>query len=199
MLTLKVTDRLSPSELQTCVKALKDAGIVCYPTETFYAIGADPQSEVAVERIYKLKGRDSAKELPLIAGNLEMIERICETTHPSFQLLTSKFWPGPLTLVLPAKKAGKSFAIRISSHPIARQICDTFAAPIISTSLNESGNEPLRNIQNVPNAFLEQIDIFVDAGTCDASAPSTIVSLLEKQPRMIRKGIIPEDQIFAAV
>jgi L-threonylcarbamoyladenylate synthase len=197
MRTFKIESLLSDFQLGRCVECLHQGGIVCYPTETFYAIGADPWNETACERIYEFKGRNSSKDLPLIAANRKMIQEFCDLSHPSFESLAQRYWPGALTLVLPAKQGTRTYAVRISGHPVARQISEAFGKPITSTSANESGKEPVCNPEAVPARLAEGIDLLIDAGPGSAKTPSTIVSLLHKDPQILRPGIIPAEEILS--
>src|SRR5262245_8322065 len=104
----------NPEAYYHCVETLRNGGIICYPTETFYALGVDPWNESAREKLYKLKNRPAEKELPLIASSTEMVSRFCNTSDRRFAILAEKFWPGPLTIVLPAKDHSTSYAIRVS-------------------------------------------------------------------------------------
>lgn len=199
MRTLKVQDRLSSTELKSCVDCLNRGGLICYPTETFYAFGVDPSNEDACEKLYALKGRNTEKTFPLIASNIEMIRRLYDVSHSSFETLSRRFWPGPLTLVLPGLGSRETYAVRISSHPVARQISQAFGRPIVSTSANESGKAPLYHPKQLPGYMEEKIDMLIDAGPCSGTAPSTIVSLLETDPRILREGIIAAEEILLAL
>lgn len=197
--TFKVLNHLSSTELKSCIDCLNGGGLICYPTETFYAIGVDPSNANARKKVYELKGRNAEKNLPLIAGDLEMIQRLCDVSHPSFEALSRRFWPGPLTLVLAGQGSKETYAVRISSHPVARQISQAFGRPIVSTSANESGKAPLRHPKQLPGDMEEKIDVLIDAGPCSGTAPSTIVSLLETDPRILREGIIATEEILLAL
>jgi len=194
---VKADSHLSHDSLEACLSALRSGEIILYPTETFYAIGIDPWNENARKRIYAAKGRDASKELPCIASDTEMVERFCNVKHPAYKTLSSRFWPGPLTLILPLIRGNESIAIRVSSHPIARQISREFESPVVSTSANRSGEGPLSDAQLTPSVLQQAIAIAVDAGPSVGGLPSTIVSLLEDTPKIVRQGAIPPDQIVA--
>jgi L-threonylcarbamoyladenylate synthase len=192
-------DDLDPASLQSCVQALQESKILCYPTETYYALGIDPFNEAAQEKLYALKQRDIEKQLPLIAADTEMVSRFCRVDDLRFWSLARRFWPGPLTLVLPSLDHQTSYAVRISSHPVARQISRAFGAPIVSTSANLSGEPPVADPIQLSETLQKEIEILVDAGTCPGGAPSSIVSLLEDPPRVLRQGAIGSDEIFSAL
>lgn len=184
--------------LETCTRVLREAGIVCYPTETFYALGIDPWNELAREKLFALKGRAASKELPLIAANSAMVKRYCITDHRLFDLLSRRFWPGPLTLVLPGRNSTAHYAVRVSSHPVACRLSEAFQSPIVSTSANRSGEFPLQDPKNIPQQLSESVEIMVDAGICSGGLPSTIVSLTEDDPKLLREGAIPFSEIELA-
>src|SRR5262245_22421024 len=116
---MKIVHDKNPAAYITCAKTLRQGGIICYPTETFYALGADPFNKSACDRLFQLKNRDSEKELPLIAASTKMVSQICDTFDPRFKILSAKYWPGPLTIVLPSLGRFRSYAIRVSSNPVA--------------------------------------------------------------------------------
>lgn len=173
--------------------------MILYPTETFYAIGIDPWNESARTKIYELKGRGASKELPCIAADTEMVQEFCNVAHPAFEVLTHRFWPGPLSLVLPLLNQASSIAVRVSSHPIAQQISGKLRSPLVSTSANLSGNAPIRDLERLSESFQTAISLAIDAGPTTGGLPSTIVSLLEDDPKILREGAIPSEQILAAL
>jgi L-threonylcarbamoyladenylate synthase len=179
------------------VDALRSGGIVCYPTETFYALGIDPFHEVARIKLYKTKGRSTEKDLPLIASDREMVEQLCNTSDPRFEKLAKQFWPGPLTIVLPSKDGVHNYAIRVSSHPVARNLAKSFSRPIVSTSANQSGSFPVKDPRELSDSIQEGISLLLDGGTCAGGAPSTIISLLERPGRILREGAIPAPEIVS--
>ena len=179
------------------VQALRSGEIVCYPTETFYALGIDPLNEAAREKLYKAKGRSAEKELPLIASDEEMVAKFCDTNDPRLKKLAARFWPGPLTIVLPSKDAAHNYAIRISSNPIACNLAKSFGAPIVSTSANASGSSPVQDPRNLLDSIQKNVSLLLDAGLCPGGFPSTIISLLEKPGRILREGAIHSREILS--
>lgn len=196
MLTIPAETNLTVDWLELCLSILRNGELILYPTETFYALGIDPWNESARTRIYELKGREASKELPCIASDVEMVSRFCDVNHTAFTILTERFWPGPLTLVLPLRTRSDSIAIRVSSHPVAQQISREFQSPIVSTSANPSGEVPFTEISVLPSKFSDSVSLAIDAGTTAGGLPSTIVSLMEGKPKILRAGVIPSSQIF---
>lgn len=187
----------NPEAYYHCVETLRNGGIICYPTETFYALGVDPWNESAREKLYKLKNRPAEKELPLIASSTEMVSRVCDTSDPRLTILAQKFWPGPLTIVLPAKDHSTSYAIRVSSNVSARLISEILGDPVISTSANITGAEPVRKPDDLSEELSAGIDVVLNAGICPGGLPSTIISLMNSEPRILREGAIPSKELLS--
>jgi L-threonylcarbamoyladenylate synthase len=179
------------------VDALRSGGIVCYPTETFYALGIDPWNEDAREKLYAVKKRSEEKDLPLIACDLQMVSSICDTSDSRLAALAKRFWPGPLTIVLYSSQGTGSFAVRVSSHPIARRLAKSFGLPIVSTSANLSGEPPLQDPRSLANSVEQNVDVLLDDGLCRGKEPSTIVSLLIRPGMILREGAIPAEQVLS--
>lgn len=187
----------TPDAYLQCAETLRNGGIICYPTETFYAFGVDPWNPSACERLYVLKKRPAEKELPLIASSTEMVSRFCDTSDKRFATLAEKFWPGPLTIVLPSKDHSSSYAIRVSSNVSARLISEIFGNPVISTSANITGTEPVRNAEDLNAELSAGIDIVLNGGICPGGLPSTIISLIKSAPEILREGAIPSKEILS--
>jgi len=197
-------ERPSPEALQAAVSVIAQDGIVAIPTETFYGLAAYPFSEKALKRIFALKNRPPEKPLLLLIGELQMLGQVVKEIPPLAQRLVSKFWPGPLTLIFTAKKnlplaltAGTgTVAVRLSPHPVPREISLSLGAPITGTSANLSGAPPARTALEVAQN-LPDIDLILDAGPTPGEKASTILDVTGPSPRLIRKGIISWEEIKA--
>lgn len=188
---------LDSASLQFCVDALRSGELICYPTETFYALGVDVSNEQALLRLYTLKQRPLEKEPPLIASDVAMVATVCDTADSRFAAFAGRFWPGPLTLVLPSIDRSKSYAIRVSSHPVARQIAQAFGSPLVSTSANRSGEPAVKDSRFLPEPIKQAVAILVEGGVLPGGAPSTIVSLLERPGTVLRQGAISLSEIVS--
>ena len=189
---------LDPRSLEMCCDILKHGGIVCYPSETFYALGLDPWNEQAREKLYSLKGRSAGKDLPCIAADSAMVTRFCDTSDPRFSQLADRYWPGPLTIVLPVLNLDATLAVRVSSHPIAHQLSQALRSPIVSTSANLSGQPSVADPEQLPTQVREGIDVLIDAGITVGGLASTIVSLVGVT-RILREGAIPPADVLRTV
>lgn len=190
-------------DIKKVVRHLKCGGVIVYPTETSYGLGADATNEEAVKKIFVLKGRERGKPLPLIVGNLRDAERIARFS-PRARALAKQYWPGPLTLVLPVKTRANlamgvrfhgtvhgTVAVRVSAHPVARAIAARLGRPLVSTSANLSGKEPCYSIMECKRYFGHQKDIFfVDGGRLKKQPPSTIVMVRGKKIQILRQGAV---------
>lgn len=187
-------------------KILSHGGVIVYPTETFYGLGADPNMPAAVERVYRIKGRAFNKPLPLIASNGEAVRRAVVKWPETAERLAQKFWPGPLTLILEAAPSlfplvhantGK-IAVRISSHLVPQALASEIGGLLIATSANWSNEQPCRTPKDIPGEFLAKVDGLIDAGPTGETSldlPSTMVDVSGTAPRLVRPGCIPWERV----
>ena len=193
--------------LHDAVAALQAGELVVYPTETFYGIGADPFSPSALEKLFAIKGRDPQKPIALIAADSQMAFEIAREVPTVARRLAMAFWPGPLTIVLPAcvgfplQLVGPDggVGIRVSPHPIARALSEKLGRPITATSANRSGEKPATTLQAARASLGDKVKVFLEGGTLSASAPSTVVVCDAQGFRIIRAGAIAERQLIAAL
>ena len=178
--------------IDSAVAALKQGGIIAYPTEAVFGLGCDPRNPEALSRLLELKQRPVSKGLILIASEIEQILPFIQDIDESHWQDVRNSWPGPVTWVFPANPelsellTGKyeSIAIRVTSHPIVRKICNLFGGPIVSTSANCSGQEPARTVAEVRQQFQPNndvigndemgIDVIVDGEVDLGARPSEI-------------------------
>ena len=195
------------SEIEQAVAALKEGELVVFPTETFYGIAADPFSEKALEKLIAIKGRDPQKPIALIAADASMAFEVAREVSPAARILAKAFWPGPLTIVMPAREGisaaligpDRGVGIRVSPHPAARALSDSLGHPITATSANLSGEEPATTVQMARASLGDRIKIFLDGGRLHAAAPSTVISCDRAGYRVIRTGAISERDIITAL
>ena len=196
-------EKVPDDVIETVADILLRDGVMAYPTETFYGLGAVCFSEKAVRRIYRLKARDAGKPLSLIVSGLDMIETLAVSPPPLFHCLVSEFWPGPLTLVLkaspsfPARLAGPghTIGVRIPSVPWLRRLVTKVGLPITATSANISGEGEISDPAEILRTFNDKVDIIVDGGSTPGGQPSTIVDITGPMPLILREGAIPKAQL----
>ena len=191
--------------LRTVAGILASDGVMAYPTETFYGLGAIAFSRKAVRRVFRLKARDAGKPLSLIVSDIDMIERIAAEPPPVFRLLAGEFWPGPLTLVLNAAPSfppelagpGHSVAVRIPPAAWLRGLVAEIGLPITATSANISGEKEVSDPAEVVRLFDGKVDVIVDGGSTPGGLPSTIVDIRGDRPRVLREGAVPSSALSA--
>jgi L-threonylcarbamoyladenylate synthase len=189
------------------IAALRAGEVVVYPTETFYGIAADAFEPEALERIFEIKGRDTAKTIALIAHDAAAAFAIAREVPEIARRLAAAFWPGPLTIVMPARSGipnaligpDGGVGIRVSSHPIARALAYGLGRPITATSANRSGEPPARTIAEARAALGDKVKVFVEGGTLTAGAPSAVVQCDRDGWRLLRAGAIGVDKIEAVL
>ena len=191
--------------ITAAARALRAGGLVAFPTETVYGLGADAAQGKAVARIFEAKGRPRFNPLIVHVADLEAalgLALFCETALA----LASRFWPGPLTLVLPLSQSPRyqisglvtagleTVAIRIPAHPVARDLLAAAAVPIAAPSANKSGRVSPTQAEHAEADFGGEVDMILDGGSSDAGLESTIVTLAP-QPVLLRPGAIAREDI----
>src|SRR5690606_10869779 len=182
-------------------------GIVAFPTETFYGLAVDPTQPAAVAAIFDLKGRSESSALPLVAGSVEDVERVCGTLTGDSARLAAAFWPGPLSLVLdapsglaPGVDGGTgTVAVRVPSHPLARTLATRSAGLITATSANRSGEPAATAAADLAALAGDDRVRVLDGGATPGGAPSTIVDARGSAPRLIRAGAVAWDRVLRSL
>jgi len=182
------------------VKRLRAGHLVIYPTETAYALGADATNQKATRKIFQVKSRNKSKSLSLIVASLAMAEKYAKFSSSAKQL-AKKYWPGPLTIVVPAKTKSiaesviskdKTVAIRVSSHPLARLLSQRLRHPLVATSANLSGHSNIYSARSLKKSFAgaPETIYLLFGGTLPRRRPSTIVVLKNGKLIVLRQGSI---------
>ena len=196
---------LSSEEAKTVVVAadiIKAGGLVAIPTETVYGLGANGLDEAAVAKIFEAKGRPQDNPLILHICGPEQIELFCRDIPESAYRLAEKFWPGPLTMVLPARECVPkrttggldTVAVRCPDNDVTRQVIRLAGVPVAAPSANISGKPSTTTAQHVLHDHDGRIDAVVDGGPCRVGLESTIVDLTGDRPRLLRPGgVTPEE------
>jgi L-threonylcarbamoyladenylate synthase len=190
--------------LSQATAVLHDGGIVAYPTDTLYGLAADPRSAAALAQLYRIKGRPVDAAIPLIAAGVAQLEAAGGELDPATRRLAEAFWPGPLTLILPAwagldpnVHAGLgTVAVRVPDHPVALLLAELHGGPITSTSANKSGEPATRDPGEVRRTLGGELDALIDAGLSPGGPPSTIVDASGREPRLVRAGAVPWTRVL---
>ena len=205
----EATDQATDPELQirAAVVMLRVGGIICFPTDTLFALGADAFDPDAVERIYRAKGRDHGQGLPVLLSDADQLNQVAIDIPDSAWKLANRYWPGALTMVvkrspdLPEIVSGgaTTVAVRVPDHPVARKLIRAFGRPVIGTSANRAGSSDARSMNDVMEELGPWLDYSVGEGTLPAGLPSTIVDLTASRPQVLREGAIPASEVMAAI
>jgi len=190
-------------QVEKGISILKKGGVVAFPTDTVYGLGACVNIESAVERLYLVKKRPQDMPLPLLLANTSQIREVAERVPEVAWFLVQKFLPGALTLVLPRSDAvpdiitagGMTVAIRIPAHTIPVTLAEGLGAPIVGTSANLSGKPSSLTADEVYSQFNNEIDLIIDGGRCPGGVESTIVDVTGEIPVVLREGAISREEL----
>ena len=195
------------SAVSDALAALAAGEAIVYPTETFYALGVDALSSQALERLFAIKGREPGKPVALIAADTAMAFALAREVPAAARVLAEAFWPGPLTLVLPARDGipaaligdDGGVGVRVSSHPLARALATAFRGPLTATSANLAGEPPAVEPAAARRALGGKVKVLVEDGRLAGGAPSTVVAVDRSGMRVLRQGAVSERQLAAAL
>jgi len=186
---------------------MREGGVIAYPTETFYGLGADIRNEGALERLYTIKGRGFNKPISIIIGSRDDLKWFAREITPAAESLMDRFWPGGVTLLFQAAHGlserltagtGK-IGIRLSSNPVATLLAQNLSGAITATSANRSGEGECISAGEVVAAMGESVDAVIDGGKTQGGAGSTIVDTTVDPPVVIREGIISSSELYREI
>lgn len=198
-----IINKADEKNLKLLSQIIKDGGLVAIPTETVYGLAANALDGHAVAKIFVAKGRPQDNPLIVHIAEKNEIFKLISTFPKKAEILINKFWPGPLTVILPKSNlipdevtAGlNSIAIRMPNHDLARQLIKLSGVPLAAPSANRSGSPSPTRAQHVVNDMDGKIDAILDGGECSVGIESTVVSFLEEIPILLRPGGISADEI----
>ena len=191
---IKASDPGAPRRAASVVES---GGVIIYPTETLYGIGALASSEKSAGRVLDIKGRPHGSPIPILGRYITMLDDLVEFNETAASL-AEKFWPGPLTLVLREKGklpalitagTGKA-AVRVSAHPFVIRLFNELDCPVTSTSANLSGGGNLLEFHEIYDTFSGKVELIIDSGNIPPSKGSTVVDVTTTPPEIIREGDI---------
>jgi L-threonylcarbamoyladenylate synthase len=194
----------SMADLNVAVAVLNEGGVVAFPTETYYGLAVDPFNPLALNHLFSLKQRDIGKPILTLVDDRESLSSLVQDIPTLYEPLMKEFWPGPLTLVFPARvnlpallTAGTStIGVRQSSHSFARQLLRAFGGALTATSANISGRAAAADAYEVKSQFGSKIDIVFDGGKTPGTVGSTIIGRGGAGLKLIREGVIPFSDIL---
>jgi len=203
----EVVPTTHPTAIERALAVLRAGGLVAFPTDTVYGVGALPFLAPAVERIFLAKGRPRSKAIPLLLDSATRLPEVAENIPPEASLLAHKFWPGPLTIVLTRKSTvpdvvtagGTSVAVRVPDHPFALRLIAAAGGALAATSANRSGQPDPVTAQEVFGSLQGRIDLILDGGPCPGGVASTVIDLTHAVPRIVRWGAVERDALKEAL
>ncbi len=190
-------------QVERGISILRVGGIVAFPTDTVYGLGACISNRQAVERVYQVKQRPPEMALPLLLADASQIAALAEPVPPVAWQLIRSFLPGALTLVLHRSESapdivtagGSTVAVRIPDHPIPIALIRGLGTPVIGTSANLSGRPSPLTASEVRSQFGDKIDLVIDGGRCSAGKESTVVDVTGEIPVVLREGVISGEEL----
>ena len=181
-----------PARIAQAAERLRQGAVIAFPTDTLYGVGARARDPVAVERLYRAKQRPPGQPMVWLVTGKDQVETDAVVSDEAADLMR-RFWPGPLTLVLPARAQsdGATIAVRAPDHEVALSLLRALGEPIASSSANPAGQPPPIDADQVIAGMGGRIDVVLDGGPCRIGQPSTILDLSGPSPRILRQGAIP--------
>lgn len=202
---LAATMAIPRGEIEKAAEILKKGGLVAFPTDTVYGLGADAFNPRAVERIFQIKNRPKNLPLPVLIAAVEQLSVLANPIPEVAWFLIKRFWPGGLTLVLNRADSvpshlcpGLSIGIRLPNHPICLALIRHAGNPIIGTSANLSGQPAALTAAEVAQQLGSKVDFILDGGKCPGGKESTVVDVTREPPAILRHGIVPASEIQRA-
>ncbi|MBR2978841.1 MAG: threonylcarbamoyl-AMP synthase [Myxococcaceae bacterium] len=193
------------ARIELAARALLTGGVVVYPTETFYGLGASLGVAAGVERLVAIKGREAMKPLPVIAADEASARALWREFPLLAGRLAARFWPGPLTIVLPAREGVPrcvaplgEVGVRVSPHPVALSLT-RLVGPLVATSANLAGGGEKTCVAAIDPAVVARVDAVIDAGSTPGGLPSTVLRVRGDRVQILREGAISPEAIAAVV
>lgn len=200
-------NRPEPDAIARAAEVIRSGGLVAFPTETVYGLGANALDAAAVARIFEAKGRPANNPLIVHVAGAEETRRLAAEWPEEAELLAARFWPGPLTLVLPKRDVvpdivtagGPTVAVRAPAHPVARALIAAAGAPIAAPSANRSTQVSPTTAAHVLRGLEGRIDLVLDGGSTPGGIESTVLALTGGTPRLLRPGLVTASEIESVV
>jgi L-threonylcarbamoyladenylate synthase len=191
------------NDIALAVQILRDGGLVAFATETVYGLGADATNSLAVKKIFTAKGRPSTNPLIVHVAQEQIARRFAAAWPETAVRLAARFWPGPLTLVLPKSPAivtevtagGDTVGLRVPNHPLAIELLRSFGGAVAAPSANRANHISPTSAADVRAELGSRVDLILDGGSCDVGIESTVIDLTPARPRILRPGGVSREQI----
>jgi L-threonylcarbamoyladenylate synthase len=183
-------------------RIIANGGVIAFRTDTFYGLGVDPLNREAIRKVKQLKGREDHKPILLLISDLNQVDKFVAQSD-FFKFVAARHWPAPLTLIavslhhvpIELTAGTNSLGIRLPDDENVRDFVRACGGALTATSANISGQPPARTAQEVESYFPDGLEMIIDAGQVSVSEPSTVVDLSGREPRVIREGAIPLEEL----
>lgn len=193
--------KASLENVRVASQIVRDGGLVVYPTDTVYGLGCDPFNVNAVKRVFTVKG-DREKPLPILSCSVADLGKIARLSEVA-QRIAAKFWPGPLTIIVPKKPTLPdvvtcgldSVGVRVPKHDVVVQLIRLSKGLLVGTSANKTGQEPPRTASKAAEQLGEEVDLILDGGRTPLGVSSTVIDLTIRKPRILREGPVSFEDI----
>lgn len=180
--------------IEAAAELLRNGGLVVFPTETVYGLGANLLNEKAVSRVYKIKRRPKDKPLTIHIADLKILNEMVSDIPRIARVFIKKFWPGPLTIVFDSRDKRK-LGFRMPSNTVARALIERSGVPVVAPSANLSGEKAPRDVSEVLKSLDNRMDMILDAGPAKVGIESTVIDVTEFPYRILREGAIPKSSL----
>ena len=206
MATVKILRSEDRASVDEAVNVLRQGGLVCFPTDTVYGIGAAAGDNAAVRRLFAVKGRSPDKPIPLLLADASDAALVAEVT-PLAKTLAARFWPGALTIVMRKEASYRSLALagqdtvalRVPDHGFVRSMVRALGEPVTGTSANRAGAPAPVSAAEVAFQMGEMVDLIIDGGRCPARLESTVIDITHDTPEILREGAVNAEEVAKAL
>ena len=193
-----------PQALDLALEALRNGGLVVFPTDTLYGLGCNPNNSAALASLYAAKNRPTLKAIPVLIGETGQLQNLITALPPIAARLITRYWPGPLTLVLPRNPAlppeltpYPGLAVRMPNHPFALALLRA-AGPLAVTSANISEHENPQDAAGVRAQLDGKVELILDGGRLSGGTASTIIDCMDAEPKLLREGPIRFEDVLTS-
>ena len=201
---LDFREKINYEKIKEVAKCIKQGGIAIFPTETVYGIGVNGLEEETIKKLYDIKQRPHKKPISLLVNSIDMINEIAKDITTVEYALIEKFFPGPLTIILKKKDIVPNIltpdtdtvGIRMPANEIALKLIEYAGVPIATSSCNISGKPSGTNLEDVMKDFEGKVDYFIDSGPSKIGLSSTVIQIIDGEPKILRQGYITKEEII---
>jgi len=195
----------APNAIEWAAERITTGGVIALPTDTVYGIAASLSHPEALDRLFAIKERPTERTIPILVSSTNQLEHLTRELDPDVALLLRRYWPGPLTVVIPAREGmpeqvlgpGRTVGVRMPNHPLAIEVIAKAGGAIACTSANRFGEPPARSAQEVASTIGPRLDLILDGGLAPGGVPSSVVAFEGDEIKVLREGAIAAEHLAA--